>query len=201
MPKSSLVGVSEAGSKVARVAPDDNELIARMQAGSVEAFGQLYDRYCARACRVAQSVSRSQESVEDAVQEAFVSIWNSCDTYRPERATAAPWVLTIVRYRAIDIARRELRERTNRHDGQLPEDVASPQDVAQEAAQRVDGVRVRRLIAGLPDAQQEVIVLAFFGQLSCIEIAENLAIPLGTVKSRMRLGLRRLRNQLATPAG
>lgn len=125
-----------------------------------------------------------------------LSVWNSRDTYRPERPSAAPWLLTVVRYRAIDIARREIQDRQHRTGHQTSEELGTGEDIAGDAAQSIDGRRVRLLLARLPEAQQEVVVLAFYGQLTHTEIADTLSLPLGTVKSRIRLGYDQLRGQL-----
>jgi len=168
--------------------------MARMQAGSVSALGQIYDRYCDRAYRIARSVDLA--NAEDAVQEAFISIWDSRATYRANGATAAPWLMTVVHHRAIDVARRNTRDRTHHGgDGQL-ERRGSPEDVPVDSESRAESRHLLTLLARLPDTQREVIVLAFYGQLTHTQIAEHLDEPLGTIKGRMRLGLEKLRAEI-----
>ncbi|HEX3874651.1 MAG TPA: sigma-70 family RNA polymerase sigma factor [Solirubrobacteraceae bacterium] len=176
--------------------PGDNELLALVQRGSVAAFAELYDRYCARAYRVARIVSVDRARAEEAVQEAFGTIWRARDTYRPDRPTAAAWVLTIVRNRAIDATRRDAAYQASRASDALLEHHASPEDVAADAVDRAAAGDLRRLLTRLPDAQREVIVLAFYGELSQTEIAAELDVPLGTIKARMRRGLNSLREDL-----
>jgi RNA polymerase sigma-70 factor, ECF subfamily len=182
---------------VAARSPSDNELMKRIQAGSHEAFAQLYDRYSARAYRVARVVSVDAWLAEEAVQEGFVAIWKARATYRPERETAAPWLMTVVRHRAIDVNRRNQTVQSRRAgDDASLEGHRSRDDVAAEAAVRVDARDLKALLERLPDAQREVIVLAFYGELTHTEIAAELDLPIGTVKGRMRLGLHKIRGAL-----
>jgi RNA polymerase sigma-70 factor (ECF subfamily) len=179
--------------------PSDNELMKRIQAGSHDAFAQLYDRYSERAYRVARAVTVDAVLAEDAVQEGFVAIWKARATYRPERETAAPWLMTVIRHRAIDVNRRHTTAQSHcAGDGSL-ENRRSRDDPATEAADRVDARDLQALLRGLPDAQREVIVLAFYGELTQTEIAAELDLPVGTVKGRMRLGLGKLRDTVEHP--
>jgi RNA polymerase sigma-70 factor (ECF subfamily) len=185
-------GISSMKATTAPLTIPDSELMARMTAGSVEAFAELYDRYCDRAYRVAQAVCRDDGRAEDAVQEAFLTVWRSSGSYRPERGSVGAWLLTMVRYRAIDLVRRNCsHERRRASEEQLPT-LPGPADPSEEVISRDDSVRLRTSLQKLPDAQQEVIILAFFGQLSHVEIATQLGLPPGTVKGRMRLGLQKL---------
>lgn len=170
-------------------------LMGEVDAGSLQAFGQLYDRYCNRAYRLAHSVCRDDGRAEDAVQEAFLAVWNSPASYRADRGTVAAWLLTVVRYRAIDLARRNARHELGRTDGGLLDLNGAPEaeDLIERAISRDDARNLRASLAELPDVQQEVIALAFYGELSHTEIAAQLQLPTGTVKGRMRLGLEKLR--------
>lgn len=174
----------------------DEHLMARITAGSVDAFGELYDRYCVRALRLARSVCHDEARAEDAVQEAFISIWKSRASYLSQRGTVAAWLLTVVRYRALDIARRDRPHATHRASDDMLDAVPAPGDVVEQAESRAGALRVRLALARLPQAQREVIALAFYGQLSHTEIATRLGLPDGTVKGRMRLGLQKLRGDV-----
>jgi RNA polymerase sigma-70 factor (ECF subfamily) len=172
---------------------DDDRVLASLSAGSAVAFGELYDRYRERSYRVARSICDDDGRAEDAVQEAFISIWQS----RAGQATAvdhvAPWVLTVVRHRAIDIARRNgLQAGRHAGDKSLPA-IRGHESVEDEVVGRAAARQLRGLLAELPATQREVIALAFYGELTHAEIARRLDLPPGTVKSRMRLGLRRMR--------
>lgn len=171
----------------------DQRLIQRIVAGDADAFEDLYDRYSTRAYRVARSVCRDDGRAEEAVQEAFLSIWRAGSSYRPAVGTVASWLLTVVRNRAIDHSRRNGRHAAHRADADLLDTKRAPGDVAAAAVANADAPGLRALLTQLPDAQQEVIVLAFYGQLTHTEIAGHLNLPPGTVKGRMRLGLQKLR--------
>ena len=168
--------------------------MVEIDAGSLTAFAQLYDRYCHRAYRLALSVCHDDGRAQDAVQEAFLSVWKSPASYRAHRGTVAAWLLTVVRYRAIDLARRNARHEIGHADGDLLERLGDPEDAIERAViSHDDARRLRASLALLPEGQQEVIALAFYGQLTHIEIAAQLHLPPGTVKGRMRLGLEKLR--------
>ncbi|HVE69406.1 MAG TPA: sigma-70 family RNA polymerase sigma factor [Solirubrobacteraceae bacterium] len=171
----------------------DSELLEQMDGGSSAAFSEFYDRYALRAYRVARSICRNRESTEEALQDAFLSIWANCASYRAERAPVTAWALTIVRYRAIEIARRDHRPQL----ATQPRERASHRDqVIDDAVASDDAQRLRDLLGEIPPKQREVITLAFYGQLSHSEIAQHLDLPAGTVKGRMRLGLEKLRDGL-----
>jgi RNA polymerase sigma-70 factor (ECF subfamily) len=175
---------------------EDLELIAAPGAEAVEAFGELYDRYCDRAYRIARTVCRDDAHAQDAVQEAFLSVWRNRESYQSQRGPVAAWLLATVRYRAIDLMRVNGRHLARRADEDQLETHAAPGDVAERVVHHDETDRLRATLAMLPDAQQEVITLAYYGQLSHTEIAAHLGLPAGTVKGRMRLGLQRLRDTL-----
>jgi RNA polymerase sigma-70 factor, ECF subfamily len=175
----------------------DRALMLRVRANDTAAFGELYDRYVRIALRVAHSVCHDASRAEEAVQEGFLSVWQGRGRYRPESGSVKGWVLTIVRHRAIDAVRRdasasspELVELTG-----PPPDTGSPSTPDAAIAQD-EGAALRAFMARLPDAQSEVITLAFFGGLTHTEIAEQLSLPPGTVKGRMRLGMHKLRSDM-----
>jgi RNA polymerase sigma-70 factor, ECF subfamily len=179
---------------------DDDLLMSQVKGGSVDAFEKLYDRYSARAYRVARSVCHDQEQTENAVQEAFLSIWKSRTSYQSQRGTVAAWLLTAVRYRAIDVARRD-----QKHTGRDAAEHTlamhpAPGALTDQVANRDAADGLRALLTSLPDTQREVITLAFYGELTHTEIATALDLPTGTVKGRMRLGLQKLRTNIEKDA-
>ena len=176
----------------------DAELMDRIAAGSTEAFGDLYDRYSARAFRVARSVCRDHGAAEDAVQDAFVSIFRSRMSYRSERGSVAAWVLMVVLSRAIDVSRVQARHSTRRASDDALAVLPAPGDVVEAADARIDAIGVRRALAALPDAQRVAVTLAYYGELTHTEIGERLGVPVGTVKGRIRLGLNKLRLDFET---
>jgi RNA polymerase sigma-70 factor, ECF subfamily len=179
-----------------RAAQNDEQLMAAVKTGCVVAFDVLYGRYRHRAHRIARSVCRDEGRAQEAVQEAFMSIWRTRVNYE-DRRSVAPWLLTIARNRAIDVARRNQPHAMHRAVKEHLERVAAAgiideQVVATERAQDLLGA-----LAQLPEVQRDVIILAFYAQLTHTEIAERLELPLGTVKGRIRLALRGLRGEVA----
>lgn len=169
--------------------------MAAVKAGSVAAFNVLYERYCDRVYRVARSVCRDDGRAQDAVQEAFISIWRTRANY-DDRRTVGPWVLTVARYRAIDVARRNDPHAVHHAGDDRLKDVPAAA-IAEQVVANDQARDLLSALAKLPDAQREVITLAFYGQLTHAEIAAHLNLPLGTVKGRMRLALDRLRQDIA----
>jgi RNA polymerase sigma-70 factor (ECF subfamily) len=181
----------------------DEELMVRAQADDTEAFAQLYDRHATRAFRVARAVCSDTSRAEDVVQEGFLAIWRSRARFQPQTGTFQAWSMKIVHNRAIDASRHAAsRPPLQKADweGREPPDIrsspASPQD---EVMARSERKALLASLGRLPEAQAEVIVLAFYGELSHSEIAAQLNLPAGTVKGRMRLGLEKLRAEISAP--
>ena len=177
----------------------DEELMPLIGERDPAAFEVFYDRHAGAAYSLAYRIMGDRSAAEDAVQEAFLSIWRSRERYDAARGSARAWVLSAVRNRAIDA----LRQRTAR-----PQKAAVEADEvleARPAGERTDEEAIHRetrrqlqgVLAELPADQSQVLELAYFGGFTHSEIAEMLALPLGTVKGRMRLGLERIRNQMA----
>lgn len=175
---------------VDRPALHDDQVMAAVKAGSLAAFKVLYDRYGDRVYRIARSVCRDDRRAQDAVQEAFISIWRTRANY-DDRRTVAAWVLTVARTRAIDVARREPQAVRRAGEDRLAE-VSGAGTIAEQVAADDQARDLLGSLAELPDAQQEVVTLAFYGRLTDTEIAEHLDLPLGTVKQRILLALDRL---------
>jgi len=182
------------------MALSDAEVMEEIIAGSAGAFEELYDRYSARAFRIARSVCRDYGAAEDAVQEAFVSIFKNRANYQSQRGTVAAWVLMVALSRAIDVSRVRAKHATRRASDDSLAALPEPADVMEQAGARIDATRVRTALAALPEEQREAITLAYYGALTHTDIAERLDIPFGTVKGRIRLGLNKLRLDFA-PAG
>jgi RNA polymerase sigma-70 factor (ECF subfamily) len=174
----------------------DEELLGRLAAGVDEAaLSELYDRYQAQMYGLAMRITNDAALAQDAVQEAFVGVWRNAARYAQTRASVRTWMLSITHHRAVDILRRR------RATSPLPEledgtRALTTPDVWPEVARAADAAAVRGALAALPDAQRRTIELAYFGGLTQTEIAERESVPLGTVKSRVRLGLASLRNML-----
>lgn len=186
------MSVTERGRPVAATS-SDAELMLQVQDNDAGAFEQLYDRHCARAYRIATEICRRPGAAEDAVQEAFISMWRSRMSYRPGLGEVAAWAMTVVRNRAIDVSRRDARHDERRGDAEPLERESAAVNISADAIAADDAQRLRERLAALPATQREVITLAFYGELSHSEIAAHLELPAGTVKGRMRLGLEQLR--------
>jgi len=174
----------------------DEALLDRIAHGDQAAVGELYDRYQRVVYGMAARITGDRMLAEDVVQEAFLAIWRSAPSFVKERASARPWILTIAHRRAVDIRRRRrLTTQLPDQELQTPAQLISP-DVWPQVDQQLDADAIRTALASLPAAQREAIELAYFGGLSQHEIAQRTAAPLGTVKSRVRLGLTGLRRNL-----
>jgi RNA polymerase sigma-70 factor (ECF subfamily) len=174
--------------------------MARAAAGDAEAFAAIYDRH-ARAVYsylVAQ-LGRAAEA-EEVSQEAFLSLWRHAARFDPRRGGVRGWLIGIARHGAIDRQRAEAR-RARAETAAEAVAALQPLDdpVSRVGADRAEAARVRRVLAGLPPGQREVLLLVHYGGLSQREIAEVTGLPLGTVKSRLRLGLRRVRDAVGVP--
>jgi len=177
----------------------DEQLVGRLASGPDEAaLSELYDRYQAAMYGLAMRITNDAALAQDAVQEAFVGVWRNAARYAEAKASVRTWMLSIAHHRAIDIVRR-------RHTvSPLPEiedasEALTVPDVWPEVERASDAAAVRSAMATLPDAQRQAIELAYFSGLTQTEIAERSAVPLGTVKSRTRLGLAALRRALEEP--
>jgi RNA polymerase sigma-70 factor (ECF subfamily) len=184
------------------VSAEGVELIARMAQGDREAFSRFYDAFAPLAFGVIRRILQQPGDAEDVLQEVFWEIWRLAGRYEPARGAPAAWVLTRARSRAIDRLR-SLRSR-DEVGVEAIDTVATTQrtDTGADPATRVpDHELVRGVLGNLQPPQREVVELAFFGGLSHTEIAARLGQPLGTVKTRMRAALRRMRELLDVPAG
>lgn len=193
-------------------ADSDAALVARMATGDEQALGALYDRYATTVHTIAYYLLGQADEAEDAVEETFWQAWREASRYDASRGAVSTWLSTIARSRALD-RRRAVRRRAedaldamgatgsvasassdagDRADAMAP--AASPQVNAESAERARD---IASALAKLPPEQREVIELAYFGGLSQSEIAARTKLPLGTVKTRARLALEKLRAPLA----
>ena len=175
---------------------DDNRLIALIIDEQQDALGVLYDRYSRLVFSMAYRTVGDPGLAEEITQEVFLRVWEKAHTYRPEQAKVLTWIASITRYRAIDILRqRNIRPEGNSADWDegLVLDNADPSDIEQIVDLRQRQSKVRAALAELPDEQRRAVALAFFYGYSHSQIAEHLQEPLGTIKTRIRSGMQKLR--------
>ena len=180
-------------------ATPDQDLVARISEGESSALDELYHRHARSVYSLVLHIVRDPSTAEDVTQEVFLKLWRQSESYHPERGALSSWLLSVAHNRAIDVVRR----RRLREEYRLPE----TQDVGDFVA---DGVIdpgdaagladmasiVRRALQQIPDAQRQAIEMAFFQGKTHVEISEELGEPLGTAKTRIRLGMRKLKSLL-----
>jgi RNA polymerase sigma-70 factor (ECF subfamily) len=176
----------------------DEELLRRVAAGDERALGDLYDRHGRTAYSLAFRVVRDAVLAEDVVQDAFVSVWRTAAAFRCERSKPSTWILTLVHRRAVDLVRREQRRRAEPLSGEYE---GCTQGVDEDVELALERRRVQVALRELPADQRRLLELAYYGGLTQSELAERLELPIGTVKSRMFAGLRRLESLLAAGDG
>jgi len=191
----------------ARPPAADVELVLRMQSGDERALGAFYDRWYPAVSALAARMLKSADDVEDVVEETFWQAWRQASRFAAERGSVATWLLTIARSRALDRLRatRRLREETledERGDVRGGETsgaelVAAPNDPSRDVELDERRTLVLAALGELPREQREALELGYFGGLSQSEIAERTGQPLGTIKTRMRLAMMKLRERLS----
>lgn len=174
--------------------PTDEDLLARIAHCDKAAFTAIFDRYAARIKAYLIRTGADPTMAEEATQEAMVAVWRRAALFDPARAGAATWIFTIARNKRIDLVRRESRPEPDPDDPlYTPDPEPTPERTLAEG--RRDAA-VRDAVIALPAAQRSVVALAFYSGLAHSEIAARLDLPLGTVKSRLRLAFGRLRTEL-----
>jgi RNA polymerase sigma-70 factor (ECF subfamily) len=175
----------------------DEELMALVADADADAFEVVYDRHIGAAYSLARRICGDGPGAEDSCQDAFLAIWRSAGRYDARIGSVRSWLLTVVHHRAIDRVRRVTRHRTQIGGGDdVTELPPAADDTEQGALERVHRAEMIGLVAALPEEQRQAISLSFYSGYSNSEIGRILGIPLGTVKSRMRRGLERLRQSL-----
>jgi RNA polymerase sigma-70 factor (ECF subfamily) len=176
-------------------------LIQRMAAGDRDAFASFYDRYAALVLTFATRLLRAGTDAEDLLQEAFLQVWRQAHSYDQARGSPEAWIMTMTRSRAID----KLRSRRRRDEGMsFPREgphLEGGGAVESGAAESEARLTVHGALAKLPEVQRVVLELAYFDGFTQSEIAARLGEPLGTVKTRLRAGLERLRGFLGANSG
>jgi RNA polymerase sigma-70 factor, ECF subfamily len=176
----------------------DEALVERLVQQDVRALDTLYGRYSRPVFSLSLKIIGDREVVEEVVQEVFLRLWTRAASFDPARGKLLSWLLTITHHRSVD----ELRRRRSQPemDG-LQEQIATTEEPASDPSETYAHIEdrevVQRALAQLPEAQRKPIEMAYYGGLTQVEIAESLKEPLGTIKTRMRLGMQKLRGLLA----
>jgi RNA polymerase sigma-70 factor (ECF subfamily) len=190
------------GSVVSGMAEDlsaarDRQLVRRIEGGDEEAFRSLFATYAPSAMALALRVVRQSQLAEEIVQEAFLTLWRSPGVFDERRGSVKAWLMTMVHHRAVDVVRREeaQRRRSDEMVVGVREEAEDPTDAVLAAvAAPAERDAVRTALRSLPPEQREVLELMYFDGLSQSQVAEKTDAPLGTVKSRALLGMRRMRS-------
>jgi RNA polymerase sigma-70 factor (ECF subfamily) len=174
----------------------DEELLVLIGHSDEQALGALYDRYGRLIFSMALRITGDRQTAEEVTQDVFQIVWQQTAAFRPASGTIAAWIIGITRHRAID------RIRTQRHKARqkdAPIDDAMAAVLSDNSSVENDSVLrsdIRAALGDLPNEQRHVIELAYYGGLTTVEIASSMGTPVGTVKTRLRLGLSRLRAAL-----
>lgn len=181
--------------------PDDAELVTRCADGDAAALATLYDRHASGAYSVAMRITGNGRDAEDVVQDAFMGLWRRAASFDSGKASTRTWLFAIVHHRAIDCLRRR-RDPSHSLDseGTVPTGLQVA-DIATGVLDRLEGEHLWSAVRQLSAVQRQAIELAFGRGLSHQEVASMTGVPLGTAKSRVRLGLARLRAGLEQAAG
>ena len=201
----------QAGLRGRQASPSDDAdraVLALVTDGQLDALQDLYDRYRTMAYSIALRITTDPSLAEDVVQDAFLGVWRNASRYVEGRGSVKTWLLSIVHHRAVDAVRRRRPTTALPERDETPPPALTLPDIWTEVAAGLDRVEIAGAMATLTDVQREAIELAYWGGLTQQEIAERTGAPLGTVKSRVRLGLLALRRALvddgeagAGPAG
>ncbi len=176
------------------------ELLRRVADGDQTAFARVYDMLSARVFGLILRVLVDRSQSEEVLQEVFLEVWQSASRFAPNRGQGRSWILTIAHRRAVDRVRAS-QASTDRDVRAGVRELGVGQDgVAEQVELRIEGERVATALATLPDPQREALTLAYYGGYSQSEISALVGAPLGTVKTRMRDGLSRLRTQMGVTA-
>ncbi|WP_181789824.1 sigma-70 family RNA polymerase sigma factor [Streptomyces phytophilus] len=172
------------------------ELLSRVARGDREAFSDVYDALSGPVLGLVRSVVRDPAQSEEVVQDVMVEVWRTAARFRPERGSARSWVLTLAHRRAVDRVRSAQAAADREQKAALLARTPAFDEVSEQVEGRLERVQVRRCLRMLTELQREAVTLAYYRGLTYREVAGLLSLPLGTVKTRLRDGLIRLRDCL-----
>ncbi|MDQ3734856.1 MAG: sigma-70 family RNA polymerase sigma factor [Actinomycetota bacterium] len=181
---------------------DDADLVARLASGEQDALALIYDRYHRQVFSLAVRILGDHILAEDTTQEVFLALWRNPHKFDPAKGGFATWLLALAHHRSVDAVRREESQR-RRRDRLAESDPPAlmGEDPSAKAMERLVGADVRSALSELPAVQREALTLAYFGGYTQREVAALTGAPLGTVKTRMLAGMRRLRQVLGSALG
>ena len=172
----------------------DEDLIALVRESDARAFAVLYDRHGRSAYSLAYRMMGEKQAAEDLVQDALLKVWRGAGSYRTERGSVRTWILSIVHNRGIDQLRSLASRRRTQDKVEASAPTSQPSEAFAETWRNSQREQVREALSTLPPEQVKILELAYFSGFTHVEIAEVLSLPLGTVKGRMRLGLKKIRD-------
>lgn len=172
----------------------DEELISLAGQGEAQAFAVLYDRHGRAAYSLAYRMMGEKQAAEDLVQDGFLKVWRGAESYRAERGSVRTWILSIVHNCGIDQLRSTASRRRTQEKVEASAPASQPSEAFAETLRNSQREQVREALGTLPREQLKILELAYFSGYTHVEIAELLSLPLGTVKGRMRLGLKKIRD-------
>lgn len=172
----------------------DEDLISLVQADDAQAFATLYDRHDRAAYSLAYRMMGERQAAEDLVQDAFLKVWRAAASYRVERGSVRTWLLSVVHNRGIDQLRSTASRRRTQEKIEASAPRFQPSEAFAQSWRNSQGEQVREALKTLPQEQLKILELAYFSGYTHMEISELLGLPLGTVKGRMRLGLKKVRD-------
>jgi len=172
----------------------DENLISLVEAGDADAFATLYDRHSQAAFSLAYRMMGERQAAEDLAQDAFLKVWRGASSYRAERGSVRTWILSIVHNRGIDKLRSQASRRKTQERVEASAPRSQPSEAFAETWRNSQRDQVREALNTLPAEQLKILELAYFSGYTHVEISELLGLPLGTVKGRMRLGLKKIRD-------
>lgn len=176
--------------------PDLQELLGMVARGDQDAFSQVYEAVCGPVLGLVRSVLRDPAQSEEVAQEVLVEVWRTASRFQAARGSAMNWVLTLAHHRAVDRVRSAEATAAREHKAALLDRTPAFDDVTEQVETRLEREQVRRCMRTLSELQRESVTLAYYRGLTYREVAELLAAPLGTIKTRLRDGLIRLRDCL-----
>ena len=172
----------------------DEDLMSLMEEGDAAAFAALYDRHSRASYSLSYRMMGERQAAEDLTQDAFLKVWRSASGYRSERGSVRTWILSIVHNRGIDQLRSLASRRRTQDRVEQSAPRSQPSEAFAETWRNSQRDQVREALGTLPSEQRKILELAYFSGYTHVEISELLGLPLGTVKGRMRLGLKKIRD-------